>query len=110
MSDEDSSDDEIPISVLMAARAADSEAGATWDDAASDDAESDDVDDENDLGARVMVGLEALPHPAREEIVRCLPSEDLVYALPFVSEGTLAALQELRLPVGNHVAGGVVEV
>mmetsp|Transcript_3157 Transcript_3157/g.9615 ORF Transcript_3157/g.9615 Transcript_3157/m.9615 type:complete len:260 (-) Transcript_3157:51-830(-) len=38
MSDEDSSDDEIPISVLMAARAADSEAGATWDDAASDDA------------------------------------------------------------------------
>ena len=48
-----------------------------------------------------MVGLEALPLPAREEVVLCLPPADALKALPFVSESTLAALKELSLPIGK---------
>ena len=48
-----------------------------------------------------MVGLDALPLPAREKVVLFVPFEDAMKALPFVSEGTLAALKELRLPLGK---------
>ena len=47
-----------------------------------------------------MVGLAVLPLPARETVVRFLPPADVLLALPFVSEVTLAALQELPLPLG----------
>ena len=50
---------------------------------------------------RDMVGLDALPHPAREAVVRFLPTVDALRALPFVNEGTLAVLKELRLPIGK---------
>ena len=48
-----------------------------------------------------MVGLEALPLLPREAVVRLLPPADALRTLPQVSEGTLAALQELRLPIGR---------
>ena len=44
--------------------------------------------------------IEALPLPARDAVVRFLPPVDALRALPFVSEQTLAALQELRMPIG----------
>ena len=59
-----------------------------------------------------MVGLEALPLPARDEVVQLLcpryshlyrgfrPTDEGFLALPFISKGTLAALKELRLPLG----------
>jgi len=47
------------------------------------------------LDTEAMVGLEALPLPARDAVVRFLPPVDALRALPFVSEDTLAALQEL---------------
>ena len=50
--------------------------------------------------ARAMVGLEALPLPARDAAVRYVPLADALHALPFVSRDTLAALQELRMPIG----------
>jgi len=59
-----------------------------------------------------MVRLEALPLPAREEVVRFLPpardefmpGDRGVGALPFISRGTLAALQEQLLPIGTFRA------
>ena len=45
--------------------------------------------------------IEALPLPARDAVVRFLPPVDALRALPFVSEGTLKALKELRLPIGK---------
>ena len=54
-----------------------------------------------------MVGLEALPLPAREAVVRLLPPADALRALPFVSEGTLAALKELKLPIGTMMTDTV---
>ena len=50
---------------------------------------------------RAMVRLEALPRWARETVVRFLPPVDALRALPFVSEGTLRALNELSLPIGR---------
>jgi len=47
------------------------------------------------------LGLEALPLPARDAVVRLLPPADALHALPFVSEGTLAAIKELQLPIGS---------
>mmetsp|Transcript_6728 Transcript_6728/g.21215 ORF Transcript_6728/g.21215 Transcript_6728/m.21215 type:complete len:102 (+) Transcript_6728:375-680(+) len=51
-----------------------------------------------------MVGLGALPLPARDAVVRYLHVKDALFALPFVSEDTLAALKELRLPLGRMQA------
>ena len=55
--------------------------------------------------------LEALPLPAREDVVRFLLRAEALHVLPLVSEGTLAALKELRLPLGfmltSTVAGAV---
>ena len=51
--------------------------------------------------ARATLGLEALPLPARDAVVRLLPPADALHALPFVSEGTLAAIKELQLPIGS---------
>ena len=63
--------------------------------------------------ARAMVGLDFLPLPAREAVVQLLrPADwparragrrpkDALRTLPLVSAGTLAALQELRLPIGR---------
>ena len=61
-----------------------------------------------------MPGLDALPLPAREEVVQLLrpPTHKgnyprrrrwagALWALPQVSQGTLAALKELRLPIGR---------
>jgi len=55
-----------------------------------------------------MVGPEVLPLPARDAVVRLLRPADRS-ALPFVSEGTLAALNELGLPIGQMRARTVEE-
>mmetsp|Transcript_3855 Transcript_3855/g.11985 ORF Transcript_3855/g.11985 Transcript_3855/m.11985 type:complete len:148 (-) Transcript_3855:171-614(-) len=47
-----------------------------------------------------MARLEALPHPARDAVARFLPLSAL-RRLPQVSDRTLAALKELRLPLGQ---------
>ena len=79
----------------------------------ADDAESSDDDDERHKTrsatrrARAIVGLDALPLPAREEVVLFLPPVDALGALPFVSVGTLAALSELRLPIGKVLVDDV---
>ena len=76
----------------------------------------------------VPEGLELLPLPAREQVVRFAaeattwPSTDVeergearaagnaaLRALPVLSSGTLAALQELRLPIGRLRAATVGE-
>mmetsp|Transcript_18372 Transcript_18372/g.57404 ORF Transcript_18372/g.57404 Transcript_18372/m.57404 type:complete len:213 (+) Transcript_18372:272-910(+) len=54
--------------------------------------------------AGAMVGLDALPRWARENVVRLLRPADALRALPFVSGKTLAALQGLRLPIGEYKA------
>ena len=55
-----------------------------------------------------MAGLEALPLPARDAVVRLLRSTGAQRVLPQVSRGTLAALQELSLPIGV-LRGSTVE-
>ena len=57
-----------------------------------------------------MVGLDALPRWARENVVRLLPPADALHALPQVSEGVLAALIELNLPIGEFRASSVEAV
>ena len=65
--------------------------------------------------ARARYGLEALPLPAREIVVLLLrPARrkaalDVLQALPFVSQGTLAALRELQMPIGEFWARSVEE-
>ena len=74
--------------------------------------------------ARVFARLEALPLPAREEVVLLLTTVDgdsiyeqeqiakaleVMRALPLVSQGTLTALRELRLPIGRLRASTVDE-
>mmetsp|Transcript_31454 Transcript_31454/g.97323 ORF Transcript_31454/g.97323 Transcript_31454/m.97323 type:complete len:197 (+) Transcript_31454:356-946(+) len=59
--------------------------------------------------AGAMVGLDALPRWARENVVRLLRPGDALRALPFVSKGTLAALHGLRLPIGKFVATSIEE-
>ena len=56
-----------------------------------------------------MVGLDALPLPARDEVVQFLRNKERLGALPFVSEGTLAALKELDLSIGKFKASTVDE-
>ena len=51
-----------------------------------------------------MVSLDVLPRWARENLVRFLQPADALRALPFVSGKTLAALQGLRLPIGEYKA------
>jgi len=58
----------------------------------------------------VMVGLDVLPRWARENVVRLLPPADALHALPQVSEGVLAALIELNLPIGEFRASSVEAV
>jgi len=53
-----------------------------------------------------MVGLEALHLPARDAVVRFA---DAPNALALVSRGTLAALKELRLPLGRFIASSIEE-
>mmetsp|Transcript_5221 Transcript_5221/g.16477 ORF Transcript_5221/g.16477 Transcript_5221/m.16477 type:complete len:157 (-) Transcript_5221:411-881(-) len=55
-----------------------------------------------------MVGLDALPLPARPNVVQFLRSADALRALPQVSRGTLAALKVLRLS-GKYRASTVEE-
>ena len=56
-----------------------------------------------------MRGLEGLPLPARDEVVRLLRPADALCSLPFVSKGTLVALQELCMPLGKVNARTVDE-
>ena len=56
--------------------------------------------------ARVAGGLEVLPLPALEAVVRRAAEDDeervlLLRGLPRVSKGMLAALQQLQLPLGR---------
>mmetsp|Transcript_7305 Transcript_7305/g.21493 ORF Transcript_7305/g.21493 Transcript_7305/m.21493 type:complete len:179 (+) Transcript_7305:946-1482(+) len=68
---------------------------------------------------RRVLGLEALPLPAREAVVLLLcppanrpsylqtPVDEGFRALPFVSQETLAALKELQLPIGKFESHSV---
>jgi len=56
-----------------------------------------------------MRGLEGLPLPARDEVVRLLRPADALCSLQCVSKGTLVALQELCMPLGKVNARTVDE-
>ena len=61
--------------------------------------------------SRARAMLEDLPLPAREQVVLLLPTREQVglHGLPLISQGTLASLKELRLPIGEFRAYTVEE-